>query len=142
MDIKSLKNCREVSKPRQNHIDISNLLWIKIVNKLGGIEAFQLACKNGHSKLVQMILQNPSKFDIDVNAQNKTGEAGFELACKNGHSNIVELLIQKSFELKIDLNRGRRNFEEVFRRPSQLRWGASNSLILREEEEGEEILAF
>ena len=26
----------------------------------------------------------------------------------------------------------------VFRRPSQLRWGASNSLIVGEEEEGEE----
>ena len=112
MDIKSLKNCREVAKLWQNHIDISNLLWIKIVNKLGGTEAFQLACKNSHSKMVQMILHNPSKFDIDVNAQNKTGEAGFELACKNGHSNIAELLIQKSFELKINLNRGRRNFEE------------------------------
>ena len=27
-------------------------------------------------------------------------------------------------------------YSQVFRRPSQLRWGASNSLILREEEGG------
>ena len=48
LDNKSLSNCREVGKSWQECIDNRNLLWIGIVNKVGGNEAFQWACRNGH----------------------------------------------------------------------------------------------
>ena len=64
--MKTLKNHRQVSKAWQNFIDNQNILWNKIVKKECGNETFQLACKNGHSKIVSMLIQNPAKFNIDL----------------------------------------------------------------------------
>ena len=104
----SLKNCREVSKPWQNYVDHRNLLWNKIVEEKGGQTAFRLACENGHIKMAEMLLQNPAKFIIDLNAKTNKKKCskmtGFHFACKNGHSEIAELLIQKSDDFNIDLN--------------------------------------
>ena len=69
LDIKSLKNFREVSRPWQEYIDIQNFLWNKIANTLGGNKAFQLACKNGHLKMVNMLMLKSFKFDIEMNAK-------------------------------------------------------------------------
>ena len=44
MDIKTLKNCRQVSKSLQEFINIQNILW---KNKTG-TKAFRLACIDGH----------------------------------------------------------------------------------------------
>ena len=52
LDKKSLSNCREVAKSWQESIDNRNILWLAVVNKIGAEEAFQLACKSGHSKMV------------------------------------------------------------------------------------------
>ena len=57
LDNQSLKNCREVSKSYQECIDNQNILWNKIVKKESGNETFQLACKNGHSKMVEMLIR-------------------------------------------------------------------------------------
>ena len=46
LDEKSLKNSREVAKLWQECIDERNLLWIKIVEDIGGNKAFKLSCKN------------------------------------------------------------------------------------------------
>ena len=69
LDMESLKNSRNVAKPWQEYIDNQNFLWNKIANTLGANEAFQLACKNGHLKMVNMLMQKPSKFDIELNAK-------------------------------------------------------------------------
>ena len=47
MDIKCLRNCREVSNKWQNSIDDPNILWKKVVDKLGCNVAFQFACLKG-----------------------------------------------------------------------------------------------
>ena len=71
LDIKSVKSFRKVAKPWQEYIDDKNFLWKKIANIIGGNKAFQLACKNGHLKMVNMLMQNLSKFDIELNAKYK-----------------------------------------------------------------------
>ena len=67
---KSLKNCREVAKLWQNCIDEWNILWNKIATKNGGNKTFQLACKNGHTKMAQMLIQKSLELNIDLNAQD------------------------------------------------------------------------
>ena len=104
MEVKSLKNTRKVSKLWQNYIDNQNFLWIKIAQKEGGNKAFQKACEKGHLKMVEMLIQKSTKFDIDFNAKDEHGSTSFHYACEKGDSKIAEMLIQKSAEFNIDLN--------------------------------------
>ena len=83
LDSKSLKNCRKVSKSWQECIDNQNILWNKIVKKKGGNKTFQLACKNGHSKMVEMLIKKPAKFNIDLNAKHEEGKTAFHFAWEN-----------------------------------------------------------
>ena len=66
LDEASISNCREIAKSWQESIDNRNILWLKIVQKRGANEAFQLACKNGHSKMAIMLLKKPEEFSIKV----------------------------------------------------------------------------
>ena len=80
-----------------------------IINDYGET-SFHLACKNGHLKIVQLLLKNTySEFgsntkDLDLNAKNYIRETAFTLACKKGHSEVVKLLIENSAAFSIDLN--------------------------------------
>ena len=94
MDVKSLKNCRKVSKSWWECIDNQNILWKNEV----GTKAFQLACKNGHSKMVEMLFQKSTEYNIDYNAE-EYGDTAFHFACENGQLKIAEMLILKSNEL-------------------------------------------
>ena len=79
MDIKTLRNCRQVSTIWQEYIDNQNILW---KNKTG-TKAFKLACSNGHTKLAGILIQNYKRFNIDpnvVNTKNQYGETAFHLA--------------------------------------------------------------
>uniref|UniRef100_A0A6C0LZS4 Uncharacterized protein n=1 Tax=viral metagenome TaxID=1070528 RepID=A0A6C0LZS4_9ZZZZ len=49
-----------------------------------------LACKNGNTSLVKIILQK----NINVNICNKNGETPIYWACKNGNPHIVSLLLK------------------------------------------------
>ena len=71
VDVKTLKNCREVEKSWQNCIDDQKILWKKIVNDEGSDTIFQFACKNGHFKMVEMLIENIAVHDIDLNAQDE-----------------------------------------------------------------------
>ena len=71
LDRNSLKNCREVDKSWQNCIDDQSILWKKIVDDEGSDTIFQFACKNGHSKMVEMLIENIAAYDFDVNAQDE-----------------------------------------------------------------------
>ena len=104
MEDKSLKNSRQVSKSWLNYVDNQNFLWNKIVQKEGGNKAFQKACENGHLKMVEMLIQKSTKFNIDFNAKDEHGSTSFHYACEKGDSKIAEMLIQKSSEFNIDLN--------------------------------------
>ena len=108
LDIKSLKNCRVVSKSWQECIDNrDNILWNKIAKNEDANKAFQLACKKGHSKVAKVLIQKSAEFKIDLNAKNQLFSAGrtaFHFACMGGHSDIAEMLMQKSAEFNIDLD--------------------------------------
>ena len=68
LDQKNLKNCRIIDKSWQNFIDTKNILWQKIVIDIGPNKAFQMACKIGHIKMTEMLIQKHSKFHVDYNA--------------------------------------------------------------------------
>ena len=104
LDIKSLKNCRVVSKSWQECIDNRDILWIKIAKNEDGNTAFQLACKKGHSKVAKARIQKSAELNIDLNAKNQHGRTAFHYVCKEGHSDIAEMLMQKSAEFNINLN--------------------------------------
>ena len=104
VDDKSLKNCREVGKSWQNCIDNQNILWKKLTKKNGGTKTFQLACKNGHSKMARLLIQKATEFEVDLNAKNWWDETLFHLVCKKGNFEIAEMLMNKSTELNIALN--------------------------------------
>jgi len=101
----SLRSCRQVSKSSMDSIDNRNLLWNEIVKDEGDDEVFQYACENGHTKMLEMIFQKPTAFNIDYNAKDFFGSTAFHLACENGHLKIAEMLIKKSTEINIMLNR-------------------------------------
>ena len=104
LDRGCLRNCREVSKSWLESIDNRNLLWNEIVKDEGGNKAFLFACKNGHSKMLEMLFQKFTEFNIDFNAQGKFGRTAFHLVCQKGPSNVAEMFLQKSAELNIKLN--------------------------------------
>ena len=81
LDIKSLKNCRVVSKSWQECIDNRDILWIKIAKKEDGNMAFQLACKKGHSKIAKVLIQKSAELNIDLNAKNWNAWTAFHNAC-------------------------------------------------------------
>ena len=57
MNKKSLKSCRLLSKSWQEHIDDHSLLWKKIMENEDPNRAFQSACKIGHSKMAEFLVQ-------------------------------------------------------------------------------------
>ena len=65
VDVKTLKNGRLVSKFWNEVIDNQPILWKDYV----GTRAFQLACNNNHSRMVEMLVQNSTRFSIDLNAK-------------------------------------------------------------------------
>ena len=65
----SLKSCRQVAKSWRNYIDNGSFFWNKIIDEQGSNKAFQIACKNGFSKFVEMVLKKPTNYNIDLNAQ-------------------------------------------------------------------------
>ena len=100
LDNKSLSNCREIAKSWQECIDGRKIFWLKIVQKIGAV---QTACKNGHSKLAEMLLKKQKEYFLVQNAE-KYSTTAFLLACENGHLKLVDLLVNKSYELNINLN--------------------------------------
>ena len=77
------------------------------------MNGFHLACKYGHSDIVEMIILKADEIEIDLNAKainannysyHSDKETAFHLACENGHFKTVEIIILKSAEFDIDLN--------------------------------------
>ena len=56
---------------------------------------FIVACENGHSEVVQLLLSQ-SKGNIELNAKVDFGRTGFMLACEKGHKDVVKLLLKYS----------------------------------------------
>ena len=72
-----------------------------IIEEQGPDKAFQTAGKNGHSKVVEFLIQNSKKFDFDLNSNVA---AAFQMACKKSHSKMVEVLIKNSKNSDFDQN--------------------------------------
>ena len=89
LDVKSLEYCREVSKVWKNCIDNNKILWNTIIEIKGCNEAFQLACKNGLSKLLEMLLQKSYELEIDYNAKTP-----FILSKAKRYSKVIHIRIR------------------------------------------------
>ena len=57
MDKDSLKNLRLLSKSWLGHIDNQNLLWNKMIENKDSNKVFQSACKIGHSKIAEFLIE-------------------------------------------------------------------------------------
>ena len=69
-----------------------------------GYTPFHLACKFGHFKIVEVILEKSSKYRIEINTKLEKDWTALHLASYHGHFKIVEILINKYVELKLDLS--------------------------------------
>ena len=65
---------------------------------------FQLACRAGHSNIVEMLIINSGSLKFDLTVKTIFGHTGFHLACGAGHVNVVEMLMDKSKFINLDLN--------------------------------------
>ena len=65
---------------------------------------FQLACRAGHSNIVEMLIFNSESLKFDLTVKTIFGHTGFHLACGAGHVNVVEMLMDKSKFINLDLN--------------------------------------
>ena len=63
-----------------------------------------VACKEGSTEIVNLLVNSSKEFGIDLNARNDNGGTGFTWACRQGHTEIVNLMINSSKEFGIDLN--------------------------------------
>ena len=66
LDIRSLENCREVSKSWQCCIDNQSILWKKIAKNedINIKKIFLFSCKNGHLKMAKVLVQNSVEYNI------------------------------------------------------------------------------
>ena len=63
---------------------------------------FQLACYYGYSRVVEILLREPTEVEIDFNAVDEVGRNGFHWSCLRGHLAVVKLLVEKSNVGSID----------------------------------------
>ena len=69
-----------------------------------GHTALHWACSEGHSKVVELILENSDARKIYLNEKDDAGRTALHLACKQGRVEVVATLFEKAQELNIDLN--------------------------------------
>ena len=54
-----------------------------------GRTGFCIACVwQNNGKIVEMLIEKSTRFNIDLNAKDDNGWTGFHLACMNGNLNI------------------------------------------------------
>ena len=51
------------------------------------------ACKNGHTAIANLLMENSSKFEIDLNVKDNYGDTGFHEACYNNHASTVNQML-------------------------------------------------
>ena len=67
--------------------------------------AFNIACQNGHDKVVWMLMSHSKDLNINLGSKNSEGETPFHISCKYGHDNVVKSLMShfKKENYPIDL---------------------------------------
>ena len=63
-----------------------------------------LICRNGHSKIVENLVNNYDELNIDFGIKTRFGVTAFHSACTNGHLEIVEIFMKNANKLNIDFN--------------------------------------
>jgi len=66
--------------------------------------AWHFACKNGHQKIVDLLIQNAKYLQINLNIRANYNWTGFMRACCYGKVEVAETIINNSVEYGIDLN--------------------------------------
>ena len=66
--------------------------------------AFHCACKNGLTKIVELMILKSVEFSININEKDENGWSGFHYACSEGHSAIVNLFIQNTSRSDLGLS--------------------------------------
>ena len=85
-----------------------------------GWTAFSVACSNGHTDIVKLLLTHPGSKVINWNATRDTrGGTAFHVACFFGFKDIVQLLVDHSSCKNIDLNIKDENGHSAFMRACQ-----------------------
>ena len=114
LDNISLTNSMVVGASWRNFIDARDYPWkcfqgvidILTENCTDGMTAFHFACGSGRAAMVENIIKNSLRLNIDLNAKinSGNGKTAFHLVCWDGHSIIAQILMKNSAEFKIDLN--------------------------------------
>ena len=63
-----------------------------------------MAAKDGHDKVVQVVLEASLQHEINVNTFDIENKTPFTIACMNGHLEVAKLMIYQSRAYQIDLN--------------------------------------
>ena len=68
-----------------------------------GHTGFHLACRNGHSDVINILMENAHNSSIDLNAKDVKNKTAFIWACLHNHSNAVKIILKNAAEVSIDL---------------------------------------
>ena len=75
---------------------------LNVKTKKLGITGLGLACENGHSEVVNILMENATDLRISVNEKDNYERTAVYLACMQGHSGVVKNFIQNKVAWNID----------------------------------------
>ena len=75
---------------------------LNVKTKKLGITGLGLACENGHSEVVNILMENAIDLKISVNEKDNYERTAVYLACMQGHSGVVKNFIQNKVAWNID----------------------------------------
>ena len=75
---------------------------LNVKTKKLGITGLGLACENGHSEVVNILMDNATDLRISVNEKDNYERTAVYLACMQGHSDVVKNFIQNKVAWNIN----------------------------------------
>ena len=75
---------------------------LNVKTKKLGITGLGLACENGHTEVVNILMENATDLRISVNEKDNYERTAVYLACMQGHSGVVKNFIQNKVAWNID----------------------------------------
>ena len=67
-----------------------------------GLTAFHLACRNGHIRIIDMMIEWSESLELDLKAEDRDGKTGYQLAKYHGRIDVVNLIQTKMPCLAVD----------------------------------------
>ena len=98
---KLLQTCRHCSVRLVNIKEHETQCEMTLIKKWKG--KMLEACKNGETKVVQLLLERCNSEESGLNTRDVDGWTPLMFACYNGHKDVVKLLLENS-KRNIDLN--------------------------------------